>query len=312
MMHSIFLTLLDENLAEGRELFGKKFARRHLAYVRSRQLPNGGFAGKMGDADPYYTDFGVRMLDMLGARREELEAAADYLQGLNTRPKDITDCFNRLNIARILARHDIECEIGREVIRDVIEEQRLPSGTFGRKGATQVSAYNTFLGMLCTEMLGEYVTTTPDAVVELAGLKRADAGYCDVPGESAGQTNATAAALTVIGVIALLDEVDDATFAFISAMQAPDGGLRAHATAPESDLLSTFTGIVTLSYPEMLGRLDLAAVGRFIQNVEAPGGGFRACGSDPEPDVEYTYYGLGAVALLRLHVARNRSAEEQP
>jgi geranylgeranyl transferase type-2 subunit beta len=306
MMQSLFLTLLDESLEAGCELFTDVFVRRHLAYVRSKQLPNGGFAGRMGGADPYYTDFAVRTLGMLDAWCEELELAANYLHNLNSRPKDITDCFNRLNIVRVLGRHAVECEINTSIISDALEEQRLPSRGFGRKGSKHISAYNTFLGMLCVEMLGEDVTMTPDVATELAGLKCSDAGYCDVPGESAGQTNATAAALLVIGLIALLDDVDDATFGFLSAMQAPDGGLRAHAGAPESDLLSTFTAIAALSFPEMLDRIDLPAVGRFIKSTAAPGGGFSACCSDPEPDVEYTYYGLGTAALLRLHVAQNR------
>ncbi|NQT21418.1 MAG: hypothetical protein HQ592_17055 [Planctomycetes bacterium] len=306
MMQSLFLTLLDESLEAGCELFGDVFARRHLAYVRSKQLPNGGFAGRMGGADPYYTDFAVRTLGMLDAWCEELELAANYLHNLNSRPKDITDCFNRLNIVRVLGRHAVECEINTSLISDALEEQRLPSRGFGRKGSKHISAYNTFLGMLCVEMLGENVTTTPNAATELAGLKCSDAGYCDVPGESAGQTNATAAALAFLWLTWSFLEIDDATLWFLSTMQASDGGLRAHAAAPEGDLLSTFTGLVTLSNFNALDRIDLPAVGRFIKSTAAPGGGFSACCSDPEPDVEYTYYGLGTAALLRLHVAQNR------
>ena len=90
---------------------------------------------------------------------------------------------------------------------------------------------------------------------------------------------------------------------FFTSMQAPGGGFVAHARAPEADLLSTFTALVSLSVLGALGRADLPAVARFARSLAVPAGGFRASASDAEADVEYTYYGLAAAALLKLHAA---------
>ena len=42
-----------------------EFARRQVAYVASRQRDDGGFPGRDGGSDIYYTDFALRILDLL-------------------------------------------------------------------------------------------------------------------------------------------------------------------------------------------------------------------------------------------------------
>ena len=94
---------------------------------------------------------------------------------------------------------------------------------------------------------------------------------------------------------------------FISRMQSPQGGLLAQPSAPEADLLSTFTGILSMFGLNALDRLDLPGVTRFAGHLAHPRGGFRACLSDDEPDIEYTYYGLAALAVLRVYVFARES-----
>jgi len=311
MVQSTFLETLDETLAAGSASLSGEFARMHLAYVRSRQSPDGGFAGRRGGSDPYYTDFALRVLGLLGSSGAELSAAARYAENLSRAPDNIVECFNRLNIARILAGHGIPCRPDETVIMAVLENHRLAWGGFTRAGGDAISVYNTFLALLCLQMLGKDASLPPEAAAETAGLKHSDGGYSDVAGESFGQTNATAAAVASLIIIGATDEIDaDGTARFLASMQAPGGGLRTHKNAPGGDLLSTFTGLVTLSLLEALDRIDLPAVGRFVKAAAAPGGGFCACPGDREPDVEYTYYGIATVALLRSHVARQQNAKE--
>jgi len=88
MAQSAYLKSLDARLAAGAALLGREFCDRHLGYVRSRQLPDGGFRGRRGGTDPYYTDLGVRLLDLLGAEGAELAAAGSYLQNVDRPPDD--------------------------------------------------------------------------------------------------------------------------------------------------------------------------------------------------------------------------------
>jgi geranylgeranyl transferase type-2 subunit beta len=81
-------------------------------------------------------------------------------------------------------------------------------------------------------------------------------------------------------------------------MQTDEGGLRANTRIPIADLLSTFTGLVTLQDLGGASQIDLAGVKRFTQSLAREEGGFRGAEWDPAHDIEYTFYGLGTLGLL--------------
>jgi geranylgeranyl transferase type-2 subunit beta len=112
-------------------------------------------------------------------------------------------------------------------------------------------------------------------------------------------TNPTAAA---IGLLKLLDRLDDATRQrttdFLLDMQTDEGGLRANTRIPIADVLSTFTGLLTLADLDALAEVDLTAAAGYVREMESPSGGFRGAAWDDGIDVEYTFYGLAALALL--------------
>lgn len=305
-----YLEGLDALLAAGAARLGPAFVGRQLEWVRGRQQADGGFPGRQGGSDPYYSDFALRILGLFPEEQEARERAAGYWRGLDRPPADVVQCFHRLNAARILRRWGIEVPLDREALAVVLARQALPGGGFARPGGKVPSAYQTFLGALCADMAGaagemalRLQESAAGGVAAVSALRRPDGGYGDLPGDAAGQTNPAAAAL---GFFALREVGDPAgreqTVRFLAAMQAPDGGLRAHPDAPVGDLLSTFTGLLTLAWLERLGEVDLAGVARFVRALAAPGGGFCAAPGDNEPDIEYTYYGIGTLALLRLHV----------
>jgi geranylgeranyl transferase type-2 subunit beta len=305
-----FLASLDEALSRGLARLGSEFAGVHLRWVGGKQFADGGFPGRRSGSDPYYTDFAVRTISLLGGGRDKLSAAGRYLDGLRGAPRDVVECFNRLNINRILSRNAIETRIDRAAAFRALDDQRLPSGASARKGGTEASAYNTFLAALCFEMLGAEHSSFHKVAASLAELRRADGGYGDLPGEAFGQTSPTAAAACMLAINGASDAArEEGTVGFLVAMQRPDGGLAAHARAAESDLLSTFNGLVALRQLEALADLDLPAVGRFAKALASAGGGFRACPGDKEPDVEYTYYGVGAIAILSAHVVERATKE---
>jgi geranylgeranyl transferase type-2 subunit beta len=96
----------------------------------------------------------------------------------------------------------------------------------------------------------------------------------------------------------LNDEVRDDTIAFLAEMQNDEGGLRANTRIPIADLLSTFTGMLTLIDLGGLDEIDVDAARRYVKSLERDDGGFQGAVWDPARDVEYTFYGLAALALL--------------
>ena len=84
-------------------------------------------------------------------------------------------------------------------------------------------------------------------------------------------------------------------------MQTDEGGLRANTRIPIADLLSSFTGALTLIDLKAFEEIDVAAYRRFVQSMERPEGGFQAAAWDTAHDVEYSFYGLGCMALLENH-----------
>jgi geranylgeranyl transferase type-2 subunit beta len=179
--------------------------------------------------------------------------------------------------------------------------QLLPSGGFARFFPDRrISAYHTFLGALCFQMLGGEMPAIEDAAGALAALGRPDGGYAELAGQSESQTSATAAAVAFLLMHDLLPEEDAArTARFLAGVQSADGGLKPHAAVRGGDLLSTFTGLLTLWGLGGLEPIDVAAVARFLRSAADPAGGFLSCQEDESPDVEYTYYGVGTLALLR-------------
>jgi geranylgeranyl transferase type-2 subunit beta len=302
-MTGLYLDALDDLLAAGLEGLSAPFVEAQIRFVVDRQQSDGGFSGRQGASDPYYTDFALRTLALLAPEHQALGRAASYVAHFAAVPRDVVECFNLLNARRILRRCGYEIAGESAAAMDVMRSQQAPSGGLARHaGEAEVSAYATFLGGLCCDCLREELPSAAQAVQAVAGLARPDQGFAELAGQSAAQTNATAAAVGFLRMHdGLADQIPARVGQFLRAMQHAEGGLQAHAEAGGADLLSTFTGFLTLTMLEQTDPLDLAAVARFVRDCASRGGGFRACAADPEADVEYTYYGLGTMALLRLH-----------
>jgi geranylgeranyl transferase type-2 subunit beta len=187
----------------------------------------------------------------------------------------------------------------RRSLEAALGQQALPEGGFGPPDVLAVSAYQTFLAVLCLQMLDEPAPS--EATVErVASLQRDSGGFAERADDDRAQSNATSAALGVLLIGNALPEIDlPAALGFVVAQQAADGGLAAHPEAAAGDLLSTFTGLLTLALMGTPAQLDLPALGRFVRGAAHPGGGFGAMPGDPEADVEYTFYGIATLGLLR-------------
>jgi geranylgeranyl transferase type-2 subunit beta len=309
-MGKSFLESLDLRLAAGLAPLARTLSAPALGFVLAHQTPEGGIRGRLGGADLYYTDFGLRILVLVGSDPEPLRRIGRYLEGFQEPPGDLITAFDLLNAARLLGSRGNEVSFEGRALEGALLRQRLPGGGFASPGDSVPSAYQTFIASLCHEILGREMPDAGAAVRDVARLAAPDGGYVDRPGGSTAQTNPTAAALAFLSAQGALDpEEAESAVEFLSRMQAGDGGLRAQPSAPGGDLLSTFTALAALAGVGALELLDLAAAGRFAMSLRTPEGGFRSCVADPEADVEYTYYGLGTLALLRAHLDESSLGE---
>jgi geranylgeranyl transferase type-2 subunit beta len=298
-----YLDSLDKLLLLGVSKLSPEFVERHAGFAVTHQQPSGGFSGPMGGADLYYTDFGLRLARLLCDDYSQIEPTAKWITSVR-QPTSILDCFSLLNSIRLLRDMGYETPVDKTHIVETIMAQHITDGGFGRVGSKVISGYNTFIAALCFEMLEMTFPDAEKAATAIQSLRQPDEGYSEGPERHLGQTNATSAAVAFLTMQnALSSDAAEQAAAFLASMQTADGGLLAHREAPGADLLSTFTGALTLFGLNAMDRLDLAGVARYAGSLALPDGGFAGHLNIETPDVEYTYYGVGALALLRAYLA---------
>jgi len=303
-----YLLLLDRRLSEGVGRLPESFRLRQTRFVAGRQQGDGGFAGRAGPSDLYYTRFALNALAVLGVPGDAAvwQRARDYLQAASREPADLPDCASFLHSVHLAEGAGVSpfcCNARRSerlaAVRAYVDRCRAADGGYAALPGGAPGPYHTFLAAVCYELLGNAVEDVADVVGSVLSCGTADGGFAEAPGRDAGQTSPTVAALALLGMVGSLDpKAARGAACFLTAMQADDGGLKAHDGAPEADLLSTFTGFVALAALGELAGLRLGSAGRFVRSLALPSGGFRATASDTEADVEYAFYGVGVLGLL--------------
>ena len=306
MSASPYLHELTLRLALGAHGLDSALKTKHGDWLIDQQRPDGGFAGREGESDPYYTAFALRGLWMLD--RLDLQvgkrAAVFLRQRLNHRDS-IIDL-----ISLIFAAGICELAVGEVVLDDdddswrikvaaMLQTLRTDDGGFaktpeGRAGST----YQTFLSVLCLELI-EQPTENPDAIESfLATQAHSDGGYREIRVAKRPGVNPTAAAIGTLQALGMLKASSQrATVDFLAGMQSDEGGLTANTRIPFADLLSSFTGLLTLADLEAADRVNIDALARYALCMQSDGGGFVGFSLDDTADVEYSFYGLATLSL---------------
>ena len=303
-----YLEDLTLRLAQGVARFPEPLRARHAAFLKAAQRDDGGFAGREGESDLYYTGFALRGLALVGELDgEPARRAAAFLIGRLSGQAPIVDFLSLLYGAALLANAagtDIFTDVPhgwREAVAETLERFRRPDGGYAKTDEGQSSStYHTFLFVLANQLIGRS-PREPEKLIEFVrSRKRDDGGFVEIGPMRKSGTNPTAAA---VGLLKILDALDDdtrqTTIDFLADAQNDEGGLTANTRIPLADVLSTFTGTLTLTDLRATGEIDMLAARRFVESMEMPDGGFRGGAWDEGTDVEYTFYGLGALALLK-------------
>ena len=305
-----YLTRLTNRLLEGIERLPADVRERNTRYLLEAQNPDGGFSGREGGSDLYYTGFALRSLAVLQALNPEVcGKAANFLRTKLTGSAGVVDFFSLVvscYLVPIGGGPDVLADAPpdwRDRVASTLETFRAPDGGYGKTpGAPHGSTYTSFLVTLCLQLL-DLPNPEPEKLAAFVkSRRRPDGGYVEISAMKRSGTNPTAAG---VGLLQILGELDDTARAgtadFLAALPSPfEGGLRANDRIPAADLLSTFTGGWTLDQMGFASKFDWEQVRDYALACAKITGGFRGGLWDDRTDVEYTFYGLGTLALAAL------------
>ncbi len=303
-----YLENLTLRVARGIAELPEPTRRRHAQFILSKQQVDGGFPGREGGSDLYYTGFALRALAVLGELQGNVaEGAAHFLRARLGGRESIIDFFSLLYSAALLDASaaidlfDAANDDWRDGVAAALERLRSDDGGYAKSpegGAG--STYHTFLVLLCRQLIDQPLPEPQRAIDFLQSQRGEGGGFREIRVSKRAGTNPTAAAVAALRILDALDDDDrKGTIAFLVEMQNDEGGLRANSRIPIADVLSTFTGLVTLGDLGAMGEIDTSAAVRYSESLEQPTGGFFGAAWDTQCDIEYTFYGLGCLALGR-------------
>lgn len=308
-----FLLRLTQRLAVGLQGLDPSRAARHVEFILRFQRPGGGFAGRKGGADLYYTSFAVRALALLNRLDPaQCESTATYLKKAASIGRynliDLVSWFYSIitvQFAGNLGPFAGDLETLTDEVCVALESFRRADGGYAKTHEGGVgSTYHTFLATLCYELLGRPLPDANHAVQFFLSRQREDGGFVEIAQMKRSGTNPTAAAAVVLNRFNALEaEGLNRIDSFLQQVSGDEGGYRANTQIPFCDLLSTFTGLLTIHELGLANRIEADAIRRFVDSLEQKDGGFRGAAWDEEADPEYTFYGLGVLALLQSPVA---------
>ena len=296
-------------LALGVAALPEELRGRHGAYLAAAQNDDGGWPGRRGKSDLYYTAFGLGGLALLGQLTDPAaRRAAAFVRPLAAAAGSALSCIDCLSLVAAAAL--IETAVGEDVFAQAGRDRRQavselvalfarPDGGYAKSVRSGPSStYHTFLVVLCRQLIGMPLDDVEPLCALIRARRRDDGGFVELPPLRNSGTSPTAAAA---GLLQLVDRLAPSLAAgaaqFLAGMQTAQGGLRANTQVPVPDLLSTFTGLVALTVLDRTDAIHTLATAGFARGLELPGGGFRAGTWDHATDVEYTVYGLGVLAM---------------
>lgn len=283
MQRSVTIKLL-QTLQRGCSSLGVQARELILGFLLSQRTERGAYVNKQGEEDLYYTAFGWLLESALGLR-QDAEAMERYLAEVDLESLDLVHYAAAVR-CRLLQRGAkgrlslLWQALQRTPTRELESFRSVPNND-------REAPYTQFIWMsLCEDTRNDYQAAALDA------YRTSDGGYANVKGGKEMVTNATAAALMVVGQS---EGYDAARVSPLLQAQEPSGGFRATSVAPIPDLLSTATALFVLNCYGVRPRYEAAD---FVEAHWLESGGFAATLLDEKSDVEYLFYGLLALGTL--------------
>jgi geranylgeranyl transferase type-2 subunit beta len=311
---SAYLQNLTIRLATGVGRLPESTRQLHTDYFLAAQQPDGGFSGREGGSDLYYTTFAMRGLSILGELYGEVADRVEaFLKPQLSTHQTIVDFFSLFyaaNLLKVSAGKDIFADADPnwpKQVADFLHTLRREDGGYAKAPEGNAgSTYHTFLVLLVLQLIEQPIPEPEKVIGFLNSRQDTEGGWHEIRVSKRPGTNPTAAAVGSLTILNAIDEAKDpelvaTTLDFLVEMQTDEGGLRANTRIPIADLLSSFTGALTLIDLQAFDEIDIEAYRKFVLEMQREEGGFQAAAWDTAHDVEYSFYGLGCLALLENH-----------
>lgn len=308
-MHAPYLIDLAQHLQSGLSSTPTDRWERHREFILKHQCDDGGFRGREGDSDLYYTGFALRALMLLGGMNSETtDQVSSYLSGERDRTHTPVDVLNWMSGALavqlaggpdLLAGDAAATEWTTRAFEELDSLRRDDGGYAKGPEGKLSSTYQTFLVVVTHDLFGRPVPEPSKLIDFLFDRQREDGGFVEIAPMRRSGTNPTAAAVATLKLLGAVDapliaDVRD----FLKDVQQDDGGVAANTRIPFGDALSTFTALNSLRDLQVdPAGLRFSARDFVLQGLEFPTGGFRAALWDEQADIEYTYYALGILGM---------------
>lgn len=270
-------------------------------FVVGQLNPDGGFRGRDGESDLYYTMFGLECLKALQAEsRLPSEKSVEYLSAFGSGQE--LDFVHLTCLARCWADLPDPCQMPESDRLDLIEKletYRALDGGFHHltPGASHSSAYGSFLALGAYQDLQEEISDSLRLIQSFKHLEKEDGGWANERNMDQAATPATAAAVTALRQLGQPLN-GEAIAQWILSMYHPQGGFRAAPRSPVPDLLSTAVALHALSSLQAeCDKLQDSCLD-FIDSLWVNEGSFYGHWQEDVLDVEYTFYGLLALGHL--------------
>ncbi len=302
-----YLQSLTLRLADGASRLEPTLRQTHARWIAAAQHPDGGFAGREGESDPYYTAFALRSLWILDSVQPSVFGpAAAFLRSRLTTRQSMVDLISLIFAAAVCELAAGEVVIAdqdttwRSNVAELLNSLRTDDGGFAKTPEGHAgSTYQTFLTTLCFELIEIQIPNRERIVEFLRSQQHCEGGFLEIRAAKRAGVNPTAAAIGTLQSLGLLVPSEHAVTAeFLADMQADEGGFTANTRIPFADVLSTFTALTTLRDLESTSLVNLRAAKRYAESMQTPAGGFHGFALDEQADVEYSFYGLGSLAMV--------------
>lgn len=264
-------------------------------FVRDCQLADGGFRGRDGRSDLYYTSFAVDALMALQVAVPTASIRA-YLESFGE-----GDGLDFVHLCCLLRLWSAQPGGGLAVAPLLSRVESFRSGDGGYEagpGARTGSAYGCLLGYGAYADHGSKPPEPQGLARCLDALRTPDGGWSNDALIRIGSVPASAAAVTVSRNLG--HPVPTQAAAWLLSCWDAQGGFRAFPGAPMPDLLSTAVALHALDGLQAnIGGIKESCLD-YLDTLWSNEGGFHGNWADDVLDVEYTYYGLLALGHLAL------------